>query len=242
MKSTRSVTRAKVRELDRRAIEEYGIPGVVLMENAGRAVAEEAMKMVAVGGGNPPQSPFTKGGGTGRVAILCGKGNNGGDGFVAARHLHNHGVEVKIYLLCKAGEVASSPDAHTHLKIVQKMGLPIKEVLTPEEVKEILPELKGFDLLIDALLGTGLTGEVREPYKTLIEGINALGVPILSVDIPSGLDCDGGHVLGVTVKATRTVTFILPKVGFFKDQGPSHVGELVVADIGIPRAGSRGRE
>ena len=117
------------------------------------------------------------------------------------------------------------------------MGLPIKEILTPEGVKEILPELKGFDLLIDALLGTGLTGEVREPYKTLVQGINATGVPVLSVDIPSGLDCDGGHVLGAAVKATRTVTFVLPKVGFFKDQGPSHVGELVVADIGIPRQG-----
>jgi NAD(P)H-hydrate epimerase len=194
------------------------------MENAGRAVAEEALKMLP--------THDTRG-----AAILCGKGNNGGDGFVAARHLYNHGVGVEVYLLCKAGEVASSPDAHTYLKIVQKMGLPIKEILSEVEARASLPELKGFDLLIDALLGTGLTGEVREPYKTLIEGINALGVPILSVDIPSGLDCDGGHVLGAAVKATRTVTFILPKVGFFKDQGPSHVGELVVADIGIPRQG-----
>ncbi len=222
MQPARTITRAEVRELDRRAIEEYGIPGVVLMENAGRAVAEEALKML------PTHD-------TKRVAILCGKGNNGGDGFVAARHLHNHGVEVKVFLLCKAGEVALSPDAYTHLKIVQKMGLPIKEVLTGIEARAILPELKGFDLLIDALLGTGLTGEVREPYKTLVQGINATGVPVLSVDIPSGLDCDGGRVLGAAVKATRTVTFILPKVGFFKDQGPAHVGELVVADIGTPR-------
>jgi|SRR3989338_867936 len=227
MKPTKTVTRVEVRELDCRAIEEYGVPGVVLMENAGRAVAEEALKML------PTHD-------TKRVAILCGKGNNGGDGFVATRHLHNHGVGVKVFLLCKAGEVASSPDAYTHLKIVQKMGLPIKETPSQEEVKEILPQLKGFDLLIDALLGTGLTGEVREPYKTLVQGINATGTPILSVDTPSGLDCDGGHVLGAAVKATRTVTFILPKVGFFKDQGPAHVGELVVADIGIPRAGSRG--
>jgi NAD(P)H-hydrate epimerase len=222
MNSQRSVTRAEVRELDRRAIEEYGIPGVVLMENAGRAVAEEAVKML------PTRD-------TKRVAILCGKGNNGGDGFVAARHLHNRGVEVRVYLLCKVEEVASSPDAYTHLKIVQKMGLPIKEVPTEGKTEEVLSGLKGFDLLIDALLGTGLTGEVREPYKILIQGLNASGVPILSVDIPSGLDCDGGHVLGAAVRATRTVTFILPKVGFFKGQGPAHVGELVVADIGIPR-------
>lgn len=222
-------TRAEVRELDRKAIEEYGIPGVVLMENAGRAVAEEALKM-------PPIE------GTRRVAILCGKGNNGGDGFVAARHLHNHGVEVEVYLLCKVEEVASSPDAYTHLKIIQKMGLHIKEVLTQEKVREILPQLKGFDLLIDALLGTGLTGEVREPYKTLVQGINATGVPILSVDIPSGLDCDEGHILGTAVKATKTVAFILPKIGFFKNQGPGYVGELVVADIGIPKQGSGARD
>ena len=229
MKPTKTVTRVEVRELDRRAIEEYGIPGVVLMENAGRAVAEEALKML------PTHD-------TKRAAILCGKGNNGGDGFVAARHLYNHGFGVKVYLLCKAGEVASSPDAYTHLKIVQKMGLPIKEVLTGVEARAILPELKGFDLLIDALLGTGLAGEVREPYKTLVQGMNATGVPVLSVDIPSGLDCDEGHVLGAAVKATRTVTFILPKVGFFKDQGPSHVGELVVANIGIPKQGLGSRE
>jgi NAD(P)H-hydrate epimerase len=227
VKSTRSLTRAEVRELDRRAIEYYGIPGVVLMENAGRAVAEEAVKML------PTKD-------TKRVALFCGKGNNGGDGFVAARHLNNHGVEVEVYLLCKSEEVASSLDAYTHLGIIQKMGLPVREVITPKEVKEILPRLKGSDLLIDALLGTGLTGNVREPYKTLIKGLNSLGSPMLSVDIPSGLDCDEGLPLGVAVKATKTVTFILPKVGFFKNQGPAYVGELVVADIGIPKQGVGG--
>ena len=219
---TKGVTRAEVKELDLKAIEEYGILGVVLMENAGRSVAEEAMKML------PARD-------TRRVAIFCGKGNNGGDGFVAARNLHNNGVEVKIYLLCKVEDVASSPDAYTHFKVVQKMGLPIKEVLTEPEVKEISPQIKGFDLLIDSLLGTGLTGEVREPYKTLVKVINVAGIPILSVDIPSGLDCDEGRPLGVAVKATKTVTFILPKVGFFKNEGPNYVGELIVDDIGIPK-------
>ncbi len=222
MNPPRSVTRAEVRELDRRAIEEYGIPGVVLMENAGRSVAEEAMKMLPTGGKR-------------QVAVLCGKGNNGGDGFVVARHLHNHGIKVWVYLLCKAEEIASSPDACTHLKVIQKMDIPINEIPTQDQVKEVLPRLKKFDLLIDALLGTGLTGEVREPYKTIVQGMNAAGVSILSVDIPSGLDCDEGRVLGTAVKATRTVTFVLPKVGFFKNQGPSYVGELIVADIGIPR-------
>lgn len=243
MKPTISVTRVQVRELDRRAIEEYGIPGVVLMENAGRAVAEEAIKML------PTKDKK-------RVGILCGKGNNGGDGFVATRHLNNRGVEVQVYILCKVEEVASSPDAYTHLKVIQKMRIPIKEVITEANAKEVLSQLKippypplakggralagrgfkGFDLLVDALLGTGLTGKVREPYKTLIQGINSAGIPILSVDIPSGLDCDEGLPLGTAVKATKTVTFILPKKGFFKNQGPSYVGELAIADIGIPNS------
>ncbi len=221
----RKVTRAEVRELDRKAIEVYGIPGVVLMENAGRSVAEEAMRMLTV---MPSQ-------GKPRVAILCGKGNNGGDGFVATRYLLNYGLQVYVYLFCTEEEVSSSQDAFTHLPILKNMGQPILEVTTLLGVKTILPQLREFDLLIDALLGTGLSGEMKEPYKTLIQGINETDVPVLSVDIPSGLDCDEGLVLGAAIKATKTVTFILPKVGFFKNDGPFHVGELFVADIGIPK-------
>lgn len=218
----RALTREEIRELDRKAIEEYGIPGVVLMENAGRRVAEEAMKML--------KSPRDS-----RVAVLCGKGNNGGDGFVAARHLYNQGVKVDAYLLSRIAELAFSPDAWTHLRVLLKMDLEVKEVCTAEEVKRILPELEDCDLMVDGLLGTGLSGEVKEPYKALIEAMNSSGVPILSIDIPSGLDCNEGRVLGVAVRAKKTVTFVLPKVGFFQGEGPKYVGELITADIGIPR-------
>lgn len=220
--TTRAVTREEVREIDRKAIEEYGIPGVVLMENAGRRVAEEALKMLR----KPAES---------RVAVLCGKGNNGGDGFVAARHLYNQGVKVDVYTLARVSDIAFSLDAFTHLKILINMGLEIKELCTDQEVKKILPGLEDYDLLIDGLLGTGLTGEVRGPYRMIIEGMNASGVPILAIDIPSGLDCNDGKVLGAAIKATRTVTFVLPKKGFFLGEGPKHVGELITADIGVPR-------
>lgn len=221
-KILRTVTREEIRELDRRAIEEYGIPGVVLMENAGRRVAEEALEML-----EDAHEP--------RVAILCGKGNNGGDGFVAARHLYNHGVKVDVYLFTIMADIAFVHDPWTHLKILVKMGFDIKEVTTAPDARRILPDIEDSDLIIDALLGTGAEGEVREPYRTAIEDINNSGVPALSIDIPSGLDCNDGRVLGAAVRAARTVTFVLPKKGFTRAAGPKHVGEVVVADIGIPR-------
>ena len=221
-KILRTVTREEIRELDRRAIEEYGIPGVVLTENAGRRVAEEALEML-----EDALEP--------RVAILCGKGNNGGDGFVAARHLYNHGVKVDLYLFTIMADIAFVHDPWTHLKILVKMGFDIKEVTTAPDARRILPDIEDSDLIIDALLGTGAEGEVREPYRTAIEDINNSGVPALSIDIPSGLDCNDGRVLGAAVRAARTVTFVLPKKGFTRAEGPKHVGEVVVADIGIPR-------
>lgn len=219
---SRVVTREEIRELDRRAIEEYGVPGVVLMENAGRRVAGEALEML-----EDALEP--------RVAVLCGKGNNGGDGFVAARHLYNHGVKVDVYLFNLMADVAFAHDPWTHLKILVKMGLDIKEITTAPDARRILPEMEDADLIIDGLLGTGLEGEVKEPYRTAIEDINNSGVPVLSIDIPSGLDCNDGRVLGVAVRAARTVTFVLPKRGFTIAEGPGHIGELVGADIGMPR-------
>ncbi|MEE9585254.1 MAG: NAD(P)H-hydrate epimerase [Candidatus Brocadiales bacterium] len=219
---SRAVTREEIRGIDRKAIEEYGIPGVVLMENAGRRVAEEALEML-----EEALEP--------RVAILCGKGNNGGDGFVAARHLYNQGVKVDVYLFTLMADVAFTHDPWTHLNTLVKMGLDIKEVTTAPDARRIFMDIEDTDLIIDGLLGTGLEGEVREPYRTAIEDINNSGVPVLSIDIPSGLDCNDGHVLGAAVRAARTVTFVLPKKGFTLAEGPGHVGEVVVADIGMPR-------
>ncbi|MEE9514507.1 MAG: NAD(P)H-hydrate epimerase [Candidatus Brocadiales bacterium] len=224
---SRAVTREEIREIDRKAIEEYGIPGVVLMENAGRRVAVEAFEML-----EDALEP--------RVAILCGKGNNGGDGFVAARHLHNCGVKVDVYLFTLIADVAFTHDPWTHLNTLIKMGLEIKEITTAPDARRIMTEMEDTDLIIDSLLGTGLQGEVREPYRTAVEDINNCGVPVLSVDIPSGLDCNEGHVLGVAVRAAKTVTFVLPKRGFTLAEGPGHIGELVVVDIGMPRELAQG--
>lgn len=219
---TKTVTREEMRELDRRAIEDYGIPSIILMENAGKNVALEILKML-----KRPQEA--------QVAILCGKGNNGGDGFVIGRHLYNNGVTVNVYLTAKISTVLSNGDAATNLKILLNMNLDIKEICTAEEVAQVLPQFSKYSLIVDALFGTGLTGTVREPIKTLIEGVNTLNVPIVAVDIPSGLDCNTGAVLGAAIRATKTVTLCCPKVGFFQGAGPSCVGELVTADISIPR-------
>jgi NAD(P)H-hydrate epimerase len=209
----------EVRGLDRRAIEEYGMPGVILMENAGAGAARIALEMLGREGG--------------RVLILCGRGNNGGDGYVIGRHLHNSGVEVEFWLATTVEKVDPTSDAGINLRIIQKMGLPVREITDTASVPDIAAG--GYALLVDALLGTGLSGEVREPMRTLIERINASGVPVLAVDCPSGLDTDGGRVLGVAVKATRTATFAAAKKGFFVNNGPERVGKFDVVDIGIPR-------
>ncbi|MEW6357554.1 MAG: NAD(P)H-hydrate epimerase [Planctomycetota bacterium] len=215
----RAVTREEMREMDRRAIEDYGIPGIVLMENAGCRTAEEILKMLR----DPTAAT---------VFIFCGKGNNGGDGFVVARHLHNHGIKVQTFVTFKIDDVKETEgDAATNLRIALNMKLPISEV----EAAADLPALRQADLIVDGLLGTGLSGEVREPLRGIIEAINASGVPVVAIDIPSGLCANTGRVLGVAVRAKKTVTFACPKKGFQLADGPEYVGELVVAEISIPR-------
>lgn len=218
----KALTREKIRELDRKAIEEYKIPGIVLMENAGRNVAEEVLKMLD----DTHQA---------KVAILCGKGNNGGDGFVVARHLHNHNISVSVFLIARVSDVLKDGDAGTNLQILLNMKIPVKEILNIPGVNNILNELNGYNILADALFGTGLSGDVREPFKTLINGVNNLNKPIISVDIPSGLDCNTGKILGVAIKATKTVTFAIAKNGFYLNDGQGYTGNVIVSDISIPR-------
>lgn len=218
----KSLTREEMRELDRKAIEEYKIPGIILMENAGRNVAEEVLKMIH----DPRQI---------KVAILCGKGNNGGDGFVVARHLHNHNIPADVFLIARVSDILKDGDAGTNLQILLNMKIPVREVLDTTGVTSVLRELGSYNIIIDALFGTGLSGAVREPFKTLIEGVNNLKKPIVSVDIPSGLDCNNGNILGTAIKATKTVTFAASKRGFYLGEGPAYTGEVVVADISIPK-------
>lgn len=217
-----SLTREEMRALDKKAIEEYKIPGIILMENAGRNVAEEVMKMIA-----DPEKV--------KVAILCGKGNNGGDGFVVARHLHNRDVPVNLFLVARISDILKDGDAGTNMQILLHMRLPVKELIDIADVHNTLKELNNYTILIDAIFGTGLSGEVREPFRTLIRGVNSLNKPVISVDIPSGLDCNTGKVLGAAIKAAKTVTFAASKRGFYLKDGHGHTGEVIVTDISIPR-------
>jgi NAD(P)H-hydrate epimerase len=212
------LSRDEVRSIDRRAIEEYGVPGVVLMENAGRGAAEV---LVALGVRGP-------------VVICCGKGNNGGDGFVIARHLDNRQVPVRVLLFARPEDLAG--DAAVNYHIIRRSGLPI-DVRTevPVDVEALRRDLATADWVVDALFGTGLTGPVRAPFDRIIELINACPARVLAVDIPSGLDCDTGEPLGPTVRAHHTVTFVAPKKGFASAAARPWLGQVHVVDIGAPR-------
>ncbi|MHC4391814.1 MAG: NAD(P)H-hydrate epimerase [Planctomycetota bacterium] len=216
-------TRSEMRELDRRASVDYGIPSLLLMENAGRAAAEAARRMLGA-----------QREGTG-VIVFCGKGNNGGDGFCVARHLHNMGFEVRCYFAGALRELKRGTDAEINMDICRRMRIPVLQHAIPEDRDEMARTVAWARLLIDGLLGTGLSGEVRPPYSTLISFLNVRSAPILALDIPSGLDADTGEILGKCVRATRTVTFGAPKVGFKRGQGPHVTGEVEVCDISIPR-------
>jgi len=218
----KALTREEMRELDRTAIEDYQIPGIILMENAGRNVVEEVLKML-------PGHQNRK------IAVLCGKGNNGGDGFVIARHLHNKNISTEVFLFAKTSEILKHGDAGTNLRILINMKVAVREVLDLASIYSVVKNFSNYDLLIDALFGTGLSGIVREPFKTLIKGVNDLNKTIISVDIPSGLDCNNGNVLGAAVKASKTVTFAVNKRGFSLGDGPDYTGDVVVTDISIPK-------
>ena len=213
------VTREEMRELDRRTIEEIGILGLVLMENAGRGTAQIIKKRFG---------PEKK-----KVAIFCGRGNNGGDGLVVARYLKNWGWSVKVYLLSEKEKITG--DAKVNLEVWLKMGGELKEILNEEELHLIKEEIEKFDLIVDALLGTGLKDEVKGISKEAIQLINALGKPVIAIDVPSGIDATSGKVLGVAVKATLTATFGLPKIGLLIHPGLEYTGELFVVDISIPQ-------
>jgi NAD(P)H-hydrate epimerase len=216
------LSRAAVRELDRRAIEEHGIPSIVLMENAGRACAEEASRLL--------------GGSRGPVLVLCGPGNNGGDGLVIARTLWNRGVEVKaVFVGPVDGLEQGSADFATNLRLWSGLGRTLEVVSSPREAEELGPRLARAALVVDALFGTGLARELGEPWRSAIRRVNAARRPVLAVDLPSGLDADSGAVLGEAVRATLTVTFVARKPGFLRGHGPELCGRVVVAEIGIPR-------
>ncbi|MDY7109785.1 MAG: NAD(P)H-hydrate epimerase [Planctomycetota bacterium] len=206
--------RASVRSIDRAAIDEYGIPGIALMENASRALARQALRLLDEAG-----AP------AGTVLIVCGSGNNGGDGWALARHLHNAGARVTVAVL---GDPRPESDAGINCAICRKMR--IKEISIDE-----LDAHAGADLVVDAIFGTGLDREVGGRARQVIEWINAANRPVLAVDVPSGLDCDTGRPLGVAVRAAVTVSFVGHKPAFNTLEAQPFVGEVVIGEIGVPR-------
>jgi NAD(P)H-hydrate epimerase len=213
------LSREGVRALDRRAIEELGLSGAVLMENAGRGAAELLLRL----------------GIHGRVVICCGKGNNGGDGFVIARHLAKHEVDVRVLLLGRPEELTI--DAAANYRSISRAGVPICD-LTEERMDEewLWRELVVSEWVVDALFGTGLTRAVRPPFDRIIAIINESAAKVLAVDLPSGMDCDTGQPLGAAVRAHRTATMAAWKIGFLQPAAQPWLGQVHLIDIGLPLA------
>jgi len=209
-----------MKRLDAAAIKRCGIPALILMENAGRASAEEALKMLPKKGAR-------------RVAVFCGYGNNGGDGFVCARHLINQGVRTRIYLVGKKKEF--SEEARINYQILRKMGQGFKLVRSISAFGKIEKEIKKCHLLIDGIFGIGLRGRLDRFYQELFSMLNAARIPILALDIPSGLDADTGKPLGTAVQAAKTVTFGMLKKGLAGKRARKFTGRISVADISLPR-------
>jgi len=206
----RTLTAAQMRETDRRCIEELGIPGVVLMNNAGAAVFREIDR--------------------GPIGVVCGKGNNGGDGFVVARLALLAGFETRVVLVADPEEIRG--DAGTFLRVYQRLGGPMVSVRDEAAVAAAVRALSHCAVLVDALLGTGITGEVHGVMRAAIDAWP--NVRTIAIDLPSGLNADTGEPCGCCVRADVTVTFQFAKRGLENPASREYVGRLVVADIGIP--------
>ena len=215
------MTRKQVRAFDAHAINTLAVPGVVLMENAGRSCAELIKDKLA-----DIDRP--------KVCVFCGTGNNGGDGYVIARGLSNSGFSVVVVICGDRNKIKG--DAKINLEILERLGQPIEQLELSD--RDIPGRIKVFagdaDMLVDALFGTGLRGQLSDEFIQLIESINARNCPVMAVDIPSGLDCDSGLPLGAGVRAAYTVTFVAVKKGFTTKGSSEYTGEVFVASIGVP--------
>jgi NAD(P)H-hydrate epimerase len=213
------LTREQARQVDTAAIQRLGLPGLLLMENAARGVIEELT---------------TRLGSHGRVLILCGPGNNGGDGLAIARLLASAGIDGTVYLV-RAGKDLTD-DANQNLGFLLASGRTVLEGETVNSWEQVFDELTDNDWILDCLLGTGARGGPRPPFLAIIKAINESSAQVLAVDVPSGLDCDTGLVEGVCINADATVTFVGMKRGFLQPSARKFTGDVVVAHIGIPLA------
>jgi NAD(P)H-hydrate epimerase len=205
------LTREQVRSIDQKAVEEYGMSELVLMENAGRGCADKLCELGIVG----------------KVVIVCGKGNNGGDGLVIARHLDARGHSVRVMLAGKPDELQGY--AAVNYVVLNGAGIPIVGI------ERLMKELPGANWIVDALLGTGASGNPRSPISGVIEQLNDANARKLAVDLPSGLDCDSGIPGTPAFRADHTCTFVAPKVGFANPAAKEFLGTVSVHDIGVPR-------
>jgi ADP-dependent NAD(P)H-hydrate dehydratase / NAD(P)H-hydrate epimerase len=215
----RVLNSAQMREADRRTIEEIGIPPLVLMENAGRQVvaAMEAMHSDLL---------------ELDVAVLCGRGNNGGDGFVVARTLLQRGVDVSVFLMGSVAEVRG--DARTNLEILGRLGLTVVEIADSQAWELHFSEVSDCTLIVDAIFGTGLNAPVSGFLESVIADVNASGIPVVSIDLPSGLSADSADPIGDSIEAGMTVTLAAPKLPLVLPPAETRAGDIVIADIGIP--------
>jgi ADP-dependent NAD(P)H-hydrate dehydratase / NAD(P)H-hydrate epimerase len=210
---------AQMREADRRTIEEIGIPSLVLMENAGRQVVAAMESSYA--------DILER-----QIAILCGRGNNGGDGFVVARTLAHRGADVSVFLFGRVSDVRG--DARTNLEILGRVGLNVVEIADSQAWELHASEVTDCGLIVDALFGTGLSAPVSGLIETVVADVNASGIPVVSVDLPSGLSADSPDPIGPCIDAAVTVTLGAPKLPLVLPSGEMHAGNVVIADIGIP--------
>lgn len=220
-KNSYLVTAEEMRSLDATAINKFGIPGIVLMENAGRSTFETLLRW------------FEDNLKMALVSVVAGPGNNGGDGFVISRYLINWGANVETFLLSPRDKIKG--DARTNLNILDKMGASIHEINSCETIESATSIWAKSDIVVDAILGTGLKSEVRQPYKNAITKINTLKAFKLSVDIPSGVNSDTGAIQGVAISADLTVTFGFQKIGMATYPGQKFCGQMELIDIGIPQ-------
>lgn len=211
-----ALSRQQAREIDERTVSEYGLPSIVLMENAGRGLADKLFQF----------------GLTGPVVICCGAGNNGGDGFVLARHLDYRRGTVRVLLWGEPGKLRG--DAAVNYRVLEKSGVPIDVCDADSGPRQLDDALRTAGVIVDALLGTGARGEPRPPLDAVIERLNRSGVPIVAVDLPSGLDCDTGAAATHTIRALHTCTFVAPKAGFTAPEAARYTGVVHVLDIGAP--------
>lgn len=209
------LSRDEVRQIDSTAIERYGMSGLVLMENAGRGAAETI-------------APLLNGR---RAILLCGKGNNAGDGYVIARHLQLLGCEAEIFQLSDPGELRG--DALVNWQIAEHAEL-LRRVVSEELRQSAWAELAAAEVIVDAMVGTGASGALREPFAAASEAANASSALRIAIDLPSGIDCDSGQTSGVCFAADHTITFVAAKQGFERPQAKRWIGQVTVVSIGVP--------